>query len=118
PSLYNVVGIDRDLASTTFADIRDGERLSATIARTRPEFVFHLAAQSLVRYSYEHPVETYAVNVMGAVHLLEAVRAAASVKVVVNVTSDKCYANHESLAGYGEHDPLGGDDPYASSKAC
>jgi CDP-glucose 4,6-dehydratase len=80
--------------------------------------VFHLAAQSLVRYSYANPVETYAANVMGTVHLLEAVRHAGGVRVVVNITSDKCYENREWVWGYRENDPMGGYDPYSSSKGC
>jgi CDP-glucose 4,6-dehydratase len=84
----------------------------------RPEIVFHLAAQPLVRYSYAQPAETYAVNVMGTVHLLEAVRATSSVKAAVNVTTDKCYENREWLWGYRENEPMGGFDPYSSSKGC
>ena len=80
--------------------------------------VFHLAAQSLVRYSYEHPIETYATNVMGTVHLFEAIRATANVRVCVNVTSDKCYENQEWDYAYRETDPMGGFDPYSSSKGC
>jgi CDP-glucose 4,6-dehydratase len=84
----------------------------------RPEIVFHLAAQPLVRYSYVEPVETYAVNVMGTVHLLEAIRATPSVKAVVNITTDKCYENREWDWGYRENEPMGGFDPYSSSKGC
>src|SRR5207248_10577919 len=84
----------------------------------RPEIVFHLAAQSLVRQSYDDPVGTYATNVMGTVHVLEGVRRAQSVRAVVNVTSDKCYHNLETGQAYRESDPLGGRDPYRSSKGC
>jgi CDP-glucose 4,6-dehydratase len=84
----------------------------------QPDIVLHLAAQALVRYSYQQPVETYAVNVMGTVNVLEAVRATPSVKAVVNVTTDKCYENREWLWGYRENEALGGFDPYSSSKAC
>jgi CDP-glucose 4,6-dehydratase len=84
----------------------------------QPDFVFHLAAQSLVRYSYEHPVETYETNVMGTIHLLEAIRATPSVRVCVNVTSDKCYENREWEYSYRENDSMGGYDPYSSSKGC
>ena len=88
-------------------------------ARTAPQIVFHLAAQPLVRLSYEQPVETYRTNVMGTVHVLEAVRATDSVRTAVMITTDKCYENKESLRGYREDDPFGGYDPYSSSKgAC
>ena len=83
-----------------------------------PEIIFHLAAQALTRYSYAQPMETYAVNVMGTVHLLEAVRATSSVKAVVNVTTDKCYENREWVWGYRENEAMGGFDPYSSSKGC
>ena len=84
----------------------------------RPEIVIHMAAQPLVRYSYPNPVETYATNVMGTVHLLEAVRQTPGVKAVVNVTTDKCYENREWVWGYRENEPMGGYDPYSSSKGC
>jgi CDP-glucose 4,6-dehydratase len=121
PSLFDEAGIERGMASHTIGDVRDYDALSAAMARARPDVVFHFAAQPLVRYSYQHPVETYATNVMGTVHLLEAVRAIPGIKAVVNITSDKCYDNRESLAGphgYREDDPMGGDDPYSSSKGC
>src|SRR5205085_11106445 len=101
----------------TIADIRDAERLYTTVQAFRPAVIFHLAAQSLVRQSYEHPVATYATNVMGTVHILEAARRSA-MQAVVNVTSDKCYENLESGQPYKETDVLGGGDPYSSSKAC
>src|SRR5262249_40818429 len=88
------------------------------ISERRPQIVFHLAAQPLVRYSYAHPLATYATNIMGTAHLLEAVRRTPGVKVVVNVTSDKCYENREWVWGYRENEALGGYDPYSSSKAC
>lgn len=118
PSLFEVAKVGDLLAASEFADVRDGEALSATVSRARPEVVFHLAAQPLVRYSYREPVETYAVNVMGTVHLLEAVRRNDCVRAVVSVTTDKCYENRERLWGYRENEPLGGHDPYSSSKAC
>ncbi|GAI51777.1 unnamed protein product, partial [marine sediment metagenome] len=83
-----------------------------------PEIVFHLAAQTLVKLSYNQPKETYSTNVMGAVNLFEAIRKTESVRVVVNVTSDKCYENKEWIWGYRENDPMGGYDPYSSSKGC
>ena len=84
----------------------------------RPEIVIHMAAQPLVRLSYQQPIETYATNVMGTVHVLEAVRHAGSVKAVVNVTTDKCYENREWVWGYREDEPMGGHDPYSNSKGC
>ncbi len=109
--------LDLDMVSV-IDDIRHQESLAAVFAQHRPEMVFHMAAQSLVRYSYPHPAETFETNVMGTVHVLEAVRRCASVKAIVNVTSDKCYDNKEWVWGYRETDPLGGYDPYSASKGC
>lgn len=117
PSLFEVAGVAGGMASET-GDVRDLEHLAAFVAAQRPEVVFHLAAQPLVRYGYREPVETYATNVMGTVHLLEAVRRTEDVRVVVNVTSDKCYENREWEWGYRETDALGGRDPYSNSKGC
>lgn len=100
------------------ADIRDLERLKKAMADFKPDVVFHLAAQPLVRRSYVDPVETYSTNVMGTVNLLEAVRACSSVRSVVIVTSDKCYENREWQWGYRENEPMGGYDPYSNSKGC
>jgi CDP-glucose 4,6-dehydratase len=99
-------------------DVRDGEKLAAALREAEPEIVFHMAAQSLVRKSYTNPVDTYSTNVMGTVNLLEAIRQSASVRAVVNITTDKCYDNKEWLWGYREDEALGGHDPYSSSKAC
>lgn len=99
-------------------NILDFARLQQILKETRPEIVFHMAAQSLVQKSYLDPVDTYATNVMGTVHLLEAVRHTSGVKVIVNVTSDKCYENREWFWGYRENDVLGGYDPYSNSKGC
>jgi len=99
-------------------DIRDLDFLSQSMQAAQPEIVIHMAAQSLVRYSYQKPVETYATNVMGTVHMLEAVRASPSVRAVINVTTDKCYENREWVWGYRENDPIGGYDPYSNSKGC
>ena len=118
PNLYTVARIGDGMASSVIADIRDGAMLAASFQAAKPEIVFHLAAQALVRYSYVQPVETYAINVMGTVNLLEAVRATPGVRAVVNVTSDKCYENREWVWGYREHEPMGGHDPYSSSKGC
>ena len=118
PNLFTVARVADGLASHVIGDVRDGATLTATMHAAAPEIVFHLAAQSLVRRSYSEPTETYAVNVMGTVHMLEAVRACDSVRVVVNVTTDKCYDNKEWAWGYRESESLGGRDPYSSSKAC
>ena len=99
-------------------DIRDDAGVEKIFSAFRPEIVFHLAAQPLVRRSYEIPAETFSVNIMGTVNLLEACRAADSVRAVVAVTSDKCYENRERAAGYTEEDPMGGYDPYSASKGC
>jgi CDP-glucose 4,6-dehydratase len=99
-------------------DVRDLEHLRQVISGSRPEIVIHMAAQSLVRRSYVDPVETYATNVMGTVHLLEAVRRTDTVKAALVVTSDKCYENREWVWGYRENDAMGGYDPYSSSKGC
>jgi CDP-glucose 4,6-dehydratase len=109
--------LDANFDSET-GDIRDPDRLKAVFDRYRPEIVFHMAAQSLVRLSYSKPVETYDVNVLGTVNVLEACRNCDSVRAVVNITSDKCYENREWLWGYRENDPMGGYDPYSSSKGC
>lgn len=117
PSLFAQAGVEGDLRSIR-ADLRDYPRLEAALAESRPEVVLHLAAQSVVRRGYEDPVETYGSNVMGTVHLLEALRRLGRGCAVVNVTSDKCYENREWPWGYRESDALGGRDPYANSKAC
>ena len=101
-----------------FGDLRDYDHLKKTINQYQPEIVFHLGAQSLVLESYESPKETYDVNVGGTVNLFEACRLSKNVKTIVNVTSDKCYHNNEWIWPYRENDPLGGYDPYSSSKAC
>src|SRR5262249_55984843 len=100
------------------ADIRDAARLQRELGSFRPDVVIHMAAQSLVRASYADPIGTYATNVMGTVNLLEAVRASNNARAVIIVTSDKCYENREWLWGYRETDPMGGYDPYSSSKGC
>ncbi|WP_205523423.1 CDP-glucose 4,6-dehydratase [Rhodopseudomonas sp. BR0C11] len=117
PSLFEQARVGDGMTSIT-ADIADLEQLVRVMRQARPEIVIHMAAQSLVRYSYDHPVETYLTNVMGTVHLLDAVRQTAGVKAVVNVTSDKCYDNREWVWGYREVDAMGGYDPYSNSKGC
>lgn len=118
PNIFTVAKVSTGMASSEIADIRDADKLRHAMQAARPEIVFHLAAQPLVHNSYAQPTETYAVNVMGAVNLFEAVRATPSVKAVVNVTTDKCYENREWIWGYRENEPMGGFDPYSSSKGC
>lgn len=118
PNLFTEAKMADFFAGHTIADIRDAQALHSALADAQPEIVLHLAAQPLVRYSYEEPVETYSTNVMGTVNLLEAVRKVKSVKAVVNVTTDKCYENHEWVWPYREEEAMGGHDPYSSSKAC
>lgn len=117
PSLFDVARV-ADGMRPIVADMRDAGRLGEAVAAAAPDIVIHMAAQSLVRQSYLDPVQTYAVNLMGTIHLLEAVRDAPSVRAVVIVTSDKCYDNRGDAAGHREDDPLGGTDPYSNSKAC
>lgn len=116
PSHWSVLNLG-DVADHR-VDLRDAQAVCKVLYDYRPEIVFHLAAQPLVRRSYRDPVTTFASNVMGLVNLFEAVRACPSVRVLVNATTDKVYANHVGAAGYRETDPLGGHDPYSSSKAC
>jgi CDP-glucose 4,6-dehydratase len=118
PNLFTVADVAQGMAGSTIADIRDADRLAEAMRSARPDIVLHLAAQPLVRLSYAEPVETYATNVMGTVNVFEAVRQTASVKAVVNVTSDKCYENREWVWPYREDEPMGGHDPYSSSKGC
>lgn len=117
PSLFADLKIEKEMKSI-FSDVRDLDKLKSALKNANPDIVIHMAAQPLVRYSYVNPVETYATNVMGTVHLFEAARACNNAKVIVNVTSDKCYENQERLAGYQEHEPMGGYDPYSNSKGC
>lgn len=117
PSLFEVAEVSKGMTSI-IGDIRDLERLRAVFSDHKPEIVIHMAAQALVRYSYLEPVETYSVNVMGTVNLLEAVRCIDGVRAVLNVTSDKCYENREWLWGYRENEAMGGHDPYSNSKGC
>jgi CDP-glucose 4,6-dehydratase len=118
PSLFQTARIDTLFEVSTTADIRDAETLATAFAASEASVVFHLAAQALVRDSYATPVETFATNVMGTVHLLDAARRAGRECTVVVVTTDKCYENHRWVWPYRESDPLGGDDPYSASKAC
>lgn len=115
---YVLSGIGSKIKADIRADIRDGERMKEIFAEYQPEVVFHLAAQPLVRLSYDIPVETYETNVMGTINVLEAMRCTESVKVGVMITTDKCYENKEQIWGYRENEPMGGYDPYSSSKGA
>lgn len=118
PNLFTVTNLQSYVARSTIGDIRDVVTLTQAMQFAQPDIVLHLAAQPLVRYSYIDPFETYAVNVMGTVSLLEAVRMMPCVKAVINVTTDKCYENQEWVWAYRENEAIGGFDPYSSSKAC
>ncbi len=111
-------GIGKKIKADVRADIRDGQKMKDIFKKYQPEIVFHLAAQPLVRLSYEIPVETYETNVMGSINIMEAARVTDSVKVVVMITTDKCYENKEQIWGYRENEPMGGYDPYSSSKGA
>ena len=114
PNHFELLGYKRD----KFNDILDVDSLQKAFADFQPEIVFHLAAQPLVRLSYQQPVETFATNLMGTVNVLEACRQTPSVKAIVAITTDKCYENKEQIWGYRESDPMGGYDPYSASKGC
>ena len=115
---YVLSGIGRKIKADIRADIRDGQKMKEIFNEYQPEIVFHLAAQPLVRLSYEKPVETYETNVMGTINIMEAIRYTESVKVAVMITTDKCYENKEQIWGYRENEPMGGYDPYSSSKGA
>ncbi len=115
PNHYDILKPDIE---SCIGDIRDLGKLSSALESFRPDMVFHLAAQPLVRRSYRDPIETFATNVMGTANIFEACRKTDSVKAVVIVTSDKCYENKEWVWGYRENDPMGGHDPYSASKGC
>jgi CDP-glucose 4,6-dehydratase len=115
PSHYKLLNPD---IHSTIGDIRDLANLQKSINTAKPEIVFHLAAQPLVRLSYQNPIDTFSTNVMGTLNVLEACRQAPSVCAILNITSDKCYDNQEWIWGYRENDPMGGRDPYSASKGC
>ncbi|WP_187394922.1 CDP-glucose 4,6-dehydratase [Pigmentiphaga aceris] len=117
PNLFELAKVEQGMTST-FCDIRDAQGLARIVREARPEVVLHLAAQALVRPGYQDPVGTYASNIMGTVHLLDALRGLDSARVAVMVTTDKVYRNHETVYPYREDDPLGGHDPYSASKAA
>lgn len=116
-NLFEIAQVGLGMRSI-IGDVRDGVALSSAMRQAEPDVVIHMAAQPLVRHSYVDPVETYSTNVMGTVHLLEAVRNTTSVRAVVNITTDKCYENREWIWGYRENEPMGGYDPYSNSKGC
>lgn len=117
PSLYEEARID-GLIDSEIGDIRDLQKIKKSMLDFNPDILIHMAAQPLVRYSYKFPVETYEVNVLGTVNVLEAARGCSNLKSIVNITTDKCYENQEHDVGYKEEDPMGGYDPYSSSKGC
>ncbi|TYA75027.1 CDP-glucose 4,6-dehydratase [Seonamhaeicola marinus] len=117
PSLFNEAKIF-DVIESEIGDIRNLTQLSSSIKLFNPDILIHMAAQPLVRLSYSEPVDTYAVNVMGTVNVLESARACTNLKAIVSVTTDKCYENNEWEWGYRENEPMGGHDPYSSSKGC
>lgn len=117
PSLYLAANVEKGMESH-IANVCDYSALLGSIQAFQPEVIFHMAAQPLVRLSYDMPIETYQTNVMGTVHLLEACRQVSSVRSIVNITSDKCYENKEWSWGYRENEPMGGYDPYSNSKGC
>lgn len=117
PSMFKICNLSEKVTSIN-GDVRDYSRLSNILNKYKPDIIFHLAAQPLVRVAYKYPIDTYATNVMGTVNLLEAARNVDSVQAVVVITTDKCYENKEWVYGYRETDPMGGYDPYSSSKGC
>jgi CDP-glucose 4,6-dehydratase len=117
PSMYELANID-GVVHSVLGDVRDYDLLQGALKNIEPEIVIHMAAQALVKESYRNPIDTYSTNVMGTVHVLEACRQTSSVKAIVNVTTDKCYENQEWCWGYRENEPMGGYDPYSSSKGC
>lgn len=118
PSLFEVARVSERLSGHHIADVRDFRSLKRILSKIKPDIVLHLAAQPLVRHSYCEPRETYEINVMGTVNLLDAVRSVDSVRACQVITSDKCYENHEWVYSYRENDQMGGHDPYSSSKGC
>ena len=115
--LFDIANLE-NIIQTQISDIRDYKDLSKSINKFNPDIVFHLAAQPLVRRSYKFPIETYETNVIGTANLLDISRKSSSIKAVINITTDKCYENREEDYSYIESDPMGGYDPYSSSKGC
>ena len=117
PSLFNEAKVGKVIDSQ-IGDIRDQDALHKSMLEFNPDILIHMAAQPLVRYSYDAPIETYEVNVIGTAKVLEVARSCSTLKAIVNITTDKCYENDERSQGYNEDDPMGGHDPYSSSKGC
>jgi CDP-glucose 4,6-dehydratase len=117
PSLFNEAKVG-SIINSQIGDIRDQDTLHKSMTEFNPDILIHMAAQPLVRYSYDAPVETYEVNVIGTAKVLEVARSCSNLKAIVNITTDKCYENDERTKGYKENDPMGGYDPYSSSKGC
>lgn len=117
PALFEEAGVEKGMQSK-IGDIRDLQAITQSMISFNPDILIHMAAQPLVRLSYKQPVETYATNVMGTVHVLEAARQCPDLRAIVNVTTDKCYENREWEWGYREDEPMGGHDPYSNSKGC
>jgi CDP-glucose 4,6-dehydratase len=117
PSLFDVAHVGNGMISLK-GDILDYPNLQAALQNYKPDVLIHMAAQSLVRHSYQYPIETLSTNIIGTANVLEAVRHTPGIRVVINVTSDKCYENREWLWGYRENEPMGGHDPYSCSKGC
>lgn len=117
PSLFKVLSLENNIKNY-YCDIRDLDKLRSVVSSFQPDIVFHMAAQPLVRYSYNHPIETYQVNVIGTANILEACKNCDSIQSIINITTDKCYENREWEFAYKEDDPMGGYDPYSSSKGC
>lgn len=118
PSMFTVCDVESAVSLSQFGDIRNRDQVKLAMIQANPDLVFHLAAQPLVRYSYQNPLDTYQTNVMGTAHIMDALRHVNNVRAVVVVTTDKCYENNESSRAYVETDPMGGHDPYSSSKGC
>lgn len=118
PNFFNVVNLKDRIENSIEGDVRDLEKIKSSIKRVKPSIIFHMAAQPLVRQSYNDPIETFSTNIMGTVNVLEASRKIETIEAIINVTTDKCYENLEQDKPYREVDRLGGFDPYSSSKAC
>ena len=117
PSLFNQLNLKKEINSTT-GDIRDLKNLTNSMVNFNPDILIHMAAQPLVRFSYQEPIQTYTTNVIGTANVLEASRKCTNLKSIISVTSDKCYENREIMRGYKENEAMGGHDPYSSSKGC
>ncbi len=118
PSMYSLADIESTIFFSQLGDIRDYQSLKSAMIAAAPDVVFHLAAQPLVKYSYQNPIETYQTNVMGTAHVLEAMRNIETIRAALIITTDKCYENNDKQTAYNEMDPMGGFDPYSSSKGC